>query len=97
MLVGGVDEHGVAGLATPHDVDVVVHGPDDDPVDLDVGVLVVDDGGGALGHWEATDTMAAVRTVLGAAAASQRPKASRPPTRATARAGQTIPTITGSV
>jgi hypothetical protein len=47
VLVGGIDEQCVAGLAAPHDVDVVVHRSDDDPVHLDGAVPVVDEG---LGH-----------------------------------------------
>ena len=34
VLVGGVDEHGVAGAAAAQDVDVVVHRADHDLVDL---------------------------------------------------------------
>ena len=37
VLVGGVDQQRVAGLAAADDVDVVVHGPDDHPVHLDGG------------------------------------------------------------
>ena len=36
VLVGGVEEHGVAGLAAAQDEHVVVVGPDDDLVDLDL-------------------------------------------------------------
>ena len=42
VLVGGVDQQGVAGLAATDDVDVVVHRADHHAVDLDGGVLVVD-------------------------------------------------------
>jgi hypothetical protein len=44
VLVGCVDEDGVAGRSAPHDVDVVVHGADHHTVDLHRGVLIVDDG-----------------------------------------------------
>ena len=43
VLVGGVDEQGVAGLPAAHDEDVVVQRSDDDLVDLDLLVLVVHD------------------------------------------------------
>ena len=41
VLVGRVDEQGVARLAAPHDEDVVVYRADDQSVDLDLLVLVV--------------------------------------------------------
>ena len=41
VLVGGVEEHGVAGLLAAQDEDVVVHGTHHDLVDLGLGVLVV--------------------------------------------------------
>ncbi len=44
VLVGGVDQDGVAGLLAPDHVDVVVHRADYDLVDLDEGVLVLDCG-----------------------------------------------------
>ena len=43
VLVGGVDEERVAGLAAAHDEDVVVVRPDDHLVNLDLLVLVVHD------------------------------------------------------
>ena len=39
VLVGGIDEHGVACLLAADDEDVVVDRPDDDLVDLDLLVL----------------------------------------------------------
>ena len=42
MFVGGVDENGLARLLAPHDVHVVLHGPDHDLVHLDQAVLVVE-------------------------------------------------------
>jgi hypothetical protein len=42
VLVGRVDENGVAGLPAPDHVDVVVHRADYDLVDLDEGVFVFD-------------------------------------------------------
>ena len=41
MLVGGVDEQGVAAQAAAHHEDVVVQRPDDHLVNLDLLVLVV--------------------------------------------------------
>ena len=45
VLVGGVDEHGLARAAASHDVDVVVEGPDHGLVDL-AGAVGVDLGAG---------------------------------------------------
>ena len=42
VLVGGVEQDGVAGLLAAEHEDVVVHRPDDDLVDLDLGVVVVE-------------------------------------------------------
>src|SRR5207244_2582149 len=42
VLVGGVEQHGVAGLLAPQDVHVVVHRSDHDLVDLGLAVLVVE-------------------------------------------------------
>ncbi len=41
VLVGGVEEHGVAGLLAAQDEHVVVDGTHHDLVDLGLGVLVV--------------------------------------------------------
>ncbi len=41
VLVGGVEQHGVAGLAAADDVDVVVHRPDRDLGDLRLRVAEV--------------------------------------------------------
>jgi hypothetical protein len=46
VLVGGVDQHGVAALLATQDEHVVVHGADDHLVDLGLGVLVVQSGHG---------------------------------------------------
>ena len=47
VLVGGVDEHRVAGLLAAHDEHVVLVRPDDDLVDLGVGVRPVQRVGGS--------------------------------------------------
>ncbi len=47
MLVGGVEQHGVAGLLAAQDEHVVVHGADHDLVDLGLSVLVAQ---GVRGH-----------------------------------------------
>jgi hypothetical protein len=45
VLVGGVEQHGVAGVAALYDEDVVVIGADDDLVHLGVGVGPVERAG----------------------------------------------------
>ena len=42
VLVGGVEQHGVAGRLAPQDEHVVVVGAHDQLVDLDLGVVVVE-------------------------------------------------------
>jgi len=51
VLVGRVDQHGVAGGAAPHDEDVVVDGADHGAVHLDAGVPPVQ---GAVGRHAAS-------------------------------------------
>ena len=57
MLVGGVEQDGLARLLAAQDEHVVVHGSDDQLVDLG---LVVVDVERALGHWPILPAIAAL-------------------------------------